>query len=1805
MENITLTQKRTSSPKLFLLLSSIIALLSNVAIIILLGVNGGGLQYYIAPIVLGAMDLLLIASVLLTNYRFKYGLYQSIAYIAIVFVTIVATMVFRYQGNKARIFSLISEIIWIFVHLATMVAVFFTTLRAAKYRKWAMPTGIATFGAFAAACAAYVIYIAVTGYFGQGAVGMLRPLLYEYDQTTKTYTVVGVGEGKGDTIVIPESFDTIKVSKIDCNVFAVDTVKDVYLECANTATFTNLAALSDFNSNVKVHIPKANYDMLRNGLYTQMASVGNVTSIANNVKALTEVMAPAGLAEDEVYVSYTYTKEDLESVNGNYLPTKYLKKGTVFNAADYAEEIPYAAHMSETSDEDLHWSFNNLQQCIFTGFYNGETALEGAKIDKDIQNVSLKFEKIYRVSILDDNDTKYEIEDSFTQTMVNNEALTYRYMTQNTANDILASIQLRDGFDLAWYYGYTEFSDLKGFLKDTIQPSNYEIVSIKPNWTLRVPTITELKTNYADNKVTYGEDLKFSAMAQAPADGFELELKWLKQASVEHTGTTYEIDTIDIDQGGSYTLSVTASWPEKTSLTSNVRQDIDVEVLKRAMPFTWILPAYHGYEALDKTYSVAYDETEIVKEDEITYVIRDAKNITQGVTLRNAGDYEMKIILTGETAERYFVPTHTEEGVEDSDPIQMGETATYTITPHQLDANWDEASFAHTYDGAPYQPFINGTYGIGEEMYTLIDIYMDSAQTHAGTYMAKATSQNPNYILRNPEKQFVINQRPVHFEWDNISELIYNGQEQSVEVISIIDVVFGEEQDILDSLIYTGQGTNVDSYTMNASFPENSNYKYAEDEMGNHDYAILKADLTVVLEAHSKIYDGKIFTANAEEKYSYLCDGLQGKDTFEEVFANFAYAGDAIEAINQGAYVIDTSYDEGEKYGNYNINHDTYVIETTTLTIEQRLVTLTWQENLSNVYNGEEQAVKVIKINNVVAEEEEAQLELLEYTDNVETNVGTYYAHVAFPADSNYAFDIEKNENGQTEFEITKKALTLTITPAEKTYDAKIYVSEVEGEEKNFEYVYDGLVGEDTFEEVIVGIQFAGAATTAINAGEYELSVEFSEGEKYGNYELNENAPYLVKTSTLTIHKRPITVTWQEELSFVYNAASQSIEVVAINEAQGDEGAVAGEEEDILTSLIYTGEQTNVGTHTMTATLPTITNYVFANEETNKQTFDITKKALTVTVTAGATDGKSKIYDGIAYSDYDYAVEGLEGSDLITEVAKDIECVVSLQGTTASVTPTNAGAYEVRVGYGQGAKFGNYDLTTTTDTFEIEHREITLTWQDNTSLEYTAKAQKVEVVALDNVVVSESSAILKSLIYDGAKTNVGAYEMTATLPATSNYVFAEGETGVCAYSITPKALTVTVDDKEVVYTGANYAGDFKVTPVGLAGTDKITEVFVPAYTGAEAARNVGTYEINAENTDAATKAGNYTITIVPGTLTITQRSATVSVNNKTTTYDANVKTGFAITISGKANADNAEDLLTVTSYKGAGTTAVNAGSYDVEVDAYTPGEEFANYSFTFVKGTLTINKKQIAPTWGTSSVTYDGNAQTLTIASVSGLIGADTINMLGITYANNTQTNAGNYTVTATLAENNYIFAEGLSTTTTLAIAQKALTVTVANATHTYNGNVYSSFTYTHNGLVSTDVIGDVLQSVSYETYAAGQKKTAQDAGTYEIRLSYTKGAKADNYVITIKNGTLTINQAEITLTWPTKKSYDSNEVSEAALKATAVGVNGENVALSYTGYSAAEGTHTITASTSNANYKIKNPTFTYTVTVAKSEEKK
>ena len=1784
MENITLTQKRTNSPKLFLLFSSIIALLSNVAIIILLGVNGGNAQYYIAPVVLGAMDLLLIASVVFTNYRFKYGLYQSIAYIGAVFITIVVTMVFRYQGNKARIFSLISEIIWIVVHLMTMTAVLFLTFRAAKYRKWAMPAGIASFIAFSAFCVVYVIYIAVAGYFGQGAVGELRPLLYEYNKSSQTYTVAGIGEGKGDTIIIPETFDSIKIANIDCNVFTESNVKNVYLECGKSTKFTNVTALSKLNENTKVHIPKENYDTLRNSLYTQMSALGK-PALVEKVKMLTECMAPSGLDSNEVYISYTYTKEDLENVAEDYLPTQYVKKGTVFTAAAYAEKIPYAAHMDETSDEDLHWSYNNLQQAIFTGFYNGETNMEGVKVENNIQNVSLKFEQIYCVSIADDNDTKYEPSNSFKNTEVDGEVLNYRYMTQNTANDILNSIERRDGFDLQWTYGVVEtaFDDLKVLLTETLPNAKTEIVQIQPEWSLHLPTITELKTNCDENKVTYGEDLKFTATAQAPAEGFLLNYQWIKDYSIEQDGgMEYEIPCIDINQDGIYTVSVTAS-AEFTSLTSKATQSINVEVEKRAMPFEWILPTNQVYEAAYKTISATYDETEVVKNDVIDYVIENDR-------IRNAGTYPLSIVLMGDTAMRYYVPEECA-------------TNSFRIDPYQIEANWETSSFNFIYDGTDHLPFVNGTYGIGEdEYYGPIYITVVGKAKNAGTYTATATSEDPNYTLTNGTQDFTIQQREISFVWDAITELTYNGAEQMVSVVALENIVWGEEQETLNKLIYApeGKGTNVGAYTMNASFPEGSNYKYAATETGNHDYQIVKAPLSVVLEAHAKTYDGQVF---AYSGYSYIVNGLQGKDKFEEVFANFAYVGDAIAAINHGDYTIEANYEQGEKYGNYNINGGTYVIDTTMLTIERRPVTLTWQDSLSLVYNAEEQEVKVKAINNVVASEADAQLAALIYADNTATVVGHYVASVALPEGSNYVFDTAQYENGQMGFDITKKALTMTLTAASKVYDANVYTYE------DFAYVCTGLEGEDTFESVFADFEFTGDAITAVNAGQYTLSAFYNQGEKFDNYNLNNNAPYGIATTTLTIAKRAILLTWQDTLSFVYNATSQSIAVVSVNAASGDEGAVAGEEDTILSSLIYSGAQTNAGKYTMTASLPSETNYQFKTTTTNKQDYEITKKALTITVTAG----EDKIYDGEYYEDYNYAVDGLEGSDIITEVTKNIACVVSVKGTTAAVTPKDVAEYQVRVGYSQGNKFNNYDLTTTTDEFTITHREISLIWTSNLSLEYTATAQSVKVEGFDNVVSADTSKILASLIYTGAQTNVGSYTMKASLPANSNYVFTAGETGECAYEITAKALTVTVDNKTATYDGAVYNDGYTIKSNGLAGSDKITDVFVAEYTGtSQTARNVGDYTISATN-KGGSKTGNYTITVVDGTLTITKRNATVSVNNKTLTYDGKVKTGFAISISGRATGDDIADVITDVTYTGEGTTAKNAGNYDVEVNTYTQGGEFANYNLTFQKGTLTISKREITTTWTTNvdDTTYNGQVISISITAVNNAVsGEDAALIASISYANNAYTNAGSYTATATLpSDSNYTFATNASSTA-WRIAQKALTVTTSAAadTHTYDGAAYNNFNHTVKGLASTDTEAEVLKNITYVTYKNNQVATAKDVGTYEVRVTYTDGTKYSNYTITWSYDTFEITQREVTLSWPTTKSYDQKVITKAAVEnATATGVvSGDDLGISYSGYSNAEGTHTITATISNGNYKIKNgtATFTYTVTVEKVEEK-
>ncbi len=126
------------------------------------------------------------------------------------------------------------------------------------------------------------------------------------------------------------------------------------------------------------------------------------------------------------------------------------------------------------------------------------------------------------------------------------------------------------------------------------------------------------------------------------------------------------------------------------------------------------------------------------------------------------------------------------------------------------------------------------------------------------------------------------------------------------------------------------------------------------------------------------------------------------------------------------------------------------------------------------------------------------------------------------------------------------------------------------------------------------------------------------------------------------------------------------------------------------------------------------------------------------------------------------------------------------------------------------------------------------------------------------------------------------------------------------------------------------------------------------------------------------------------------------------------------------------------------------------------------------------------------------------------------------------------------------------SNTASIAIAQKALTVTAENKSKTYDGSEFSGFTSAidFNGLVNGDAQGVVSGSVTY----TGAATTAVNAGSHTITPVVT-GLSATNYSFTPVNGTLTIRKANAVIS---VQGYTGIfDGSAYGATGTATGVNG------------------------------------------------
>lgn len=378
-------------------------------------------------------------------------------------------------------------------------------------------------------------------------------------------------------------------------------------------------------------------------------------------------------------------------------------------------------------------------------------------------------------------------------------------------------------------------------------------------------------------------------------------------------------------------------------------------------------------------------------------------------------------------------------------------------------------------------------------------------------------------------------------------------------------------------------------------------------------------------------------------------------------------------------------------------------------------------------------------------------------------------------------------------------------------------------------------------------------------------------------------------------------------------------------------------------------------------------------------------------------------------------------------------------------------------------------------------------------------------------------------------------DFTTVLPtdAGTYAVLITSEAGGVSYGKTIKVFTIAPCPVKIEWSGAvdfTYDGtDHSSNITATASTEngaavngnifKISFRYkahgATTFTPVTEVKNAGTYTATAEISN-----NNYTISSnAAATFTIEQKALTVTAEDKTVTYGDSVP--YTATYNGLLDCDKGK--LGTPNF----TCNYNeVGTYSITVD----GLENSNYAITYVNGTLTVNKRTVTLDWGTAnSFVYDGTAHTLKPAAKNVVIGDDlglAITVTGENISGSSAINAGTYTATASITNKNYVLAES-SKTATFTITARAITITANNHEIIY-GSAPATNGYTISGMIESEtpetanIGGTVKLTTNYTQYG--------DVGEYDIIVDIS-GLSAPNYSFTAKNGKLTVNKKELTVT--------------------------------------------------------------------------
>ena len=436
----------------------------------------------------------------------------------------------------------------------------------------------------------------------------------------------------------------------------------------------------------------------------------------------------------------------------------------------------------------------------------------------------------------------------------------------------------------------------------------------------------------------------------------------------------------------------------------------------------------------------------------------------------------------------------------------------------------------------------------------------------------------------------------------------------------------------------------------------------------------------------------------------------------------------------------------------------------------------------------------------------------------------------------------------------------------------------------------------------------------------------------------------------------------------------------------------------------------------------------------------------------------------------------------------------------------------------------NYEIKVETEgTITINEAKLTVTVSlDKTELTYGEALPKISYKfdGLKLLDAEENFTITKTEFAE--KLDAGTYTATVTLSGDKTK-FYNITVNTVEFKVNKRPATITINAVDNIIYGDKVPDlSAKVEVKGVLDGDSLSYTLNPNY---EVGNKPGNYTASVDFDENAAENKNYAITATGRTFNVGTKDLTIKLNNTATvavgkTYKVEAEhldkiglvAGDTVTghvtitkdVAGIYNADDFDKFISVKNAKGEDVTACYEIAYEMSVE--------------FVEVTFAIDFADV-------TLTYDGQPHGVSVTAKEGTNYTITYGTTenDCTLNNSPEyTNADTYKIYFKVVDNDTL-AEHVGSVT-LTINKKAVEIKVKDVTITYGET--PKFEYTVTGLVEGETLsGEAVYS------GAGT-----DAGVYDISVSGLTAS--DNYKVTVKTGTLTINKKSATVTWNIAESY-------------------------------------------------------------------